>query len=1072
MFTKFRKLFVRFEILEMSSANSRLKTASGARPLSSIGTEKTKTSHGTRKPKNQSAPVEKLRNLTKTNQEIAMKISNLESDRDKLLERIQALQDHLIQDQDLISGLKSQLSQLTKGTSNLTTANNISYHDDETTDTVKSDLISPANCISFLQNRPMILTYFLGFDDDFIKFNNSIDSETQSIFISKSAQQLNRFFSCFSLFQILTQKVQSFEFMEICKEKMKEMFDSISIIIIIKEPKTTKFQCLFDDKEMLYEINEKTSMISASLNSQEVVMQNQNRLSESLRVDVILNPNCHPTIILPFGQESAILFISQKVGDDKNFSPEDQIVSIFLSELLRPLFDEHLRFLNLMKEAELRRSISSFQREVISKKNLQLLLPYLFEVIANFTAANDVNLFIVGDNSFYSFEVENEEMKKKNYPFTGIPKMIIETKKKYITEKMSQQDNHCFDPVIDMWGLNKCFAAFPIFMNNKEAIAVLAMIDKNQSNSFNQYEIEFLEAITISLGIVLLKCIESSGESPQNLPIVNLKKLTETVSSLNKEMVNNGNESISQMAKGIHNIFNCEWLTIYSKNQRNLVKRLLTLHNGEKIEKSVLLDESSNAIFNRENLIAETDEAKISALFKLIITVNHSLLFSHDDKIAIFCFNCCSADEIHKSIMNSCLTAISYSIEIESTKQEITDNRNCGVSLRNVFDITTTAMQNENPFLSLLTMVCDLISMTTFCLFRHEKSKDSYSIFMHGKDVKEGNIEFSDPFMNYASNVQEKPSLIDKFTSSPYCSSSITNFFPFFTHVIVFPIDFPSVFLVFAGESVTINYESLLQYFAPIIICLYKNHKLQNEPVKETHVTRHNEYLNLNLVDAEISARLFSVKKFNEVHLVGIVVKMFENLDLLTSMKIVEPSDFLTAILSIREAYLENPNPFHNWHHAIDTTQFIYSCLLRGRMRRYFRPIQIAALLMASLCHDIGHKGLNTTFHLKAKTSIFYTFGEQSPLERYHATRAIQILQNSPIYEGIDNPTFWNFFVNSIVATDMVRHFEFIENFKAIYNRFEFGNELHQLTLAQFLIKCGKYYKNFRRRFSIRSRFA
>lgn len=1063
--------FVRFKILEMS-ANSRLKTASGARPLSSIGTEKNKTSHGTRKPKNQSAPVEKLRNLTKLNQETAMQISKLDSDRDKLFSRIQALQDHLIQEQDLISGLKSKISQLTNGVSNFTTSNTTLNREDDLSSTSKSKLISPANCNEFLQNRPMILTYILGFDEDFIKFIANIDDQTKPLFITKSSNQLNRFYSCFLLFQTLTNKVQSYEFISICKEKMKAIFNTNTIIFLIKDPKTAKFECFFDDKELYYEINEQNSMIAASLNRQEVIMQNQNVLSDTLRVDLILNPNCQPTILIPVSKEACILILSDKTGDDKNFSPEDQIVSIFLSELLRLLFDDHLRFLNLMKEVELRRFISLFQREIITKNDLQLLLPYLYRVVSEFTLANDVELFILGEKSFYTIEFEEGKMNKKKLPFSGIPRNVIETKKIFITEKLSSQETSFFDSAIDMWGMNKCYAAFPIFLNNTEPIAVFCVIDKNQSNSFNGFDIEFLESISSSIGVVLPKCIESSGQSPNYLPFTNLKKFVNNVSHLNRQFVNE-NDSVSKMVKDLQSLFQCEWITVYSKNQRNFVKRLLTLYKDEIVGKSIILDESLNSIFNREKkFIAETEMTKISSFFKISVSIVQSLLYAHDDNIAIFCFNCCSIDEIHKSIMKSSLTAISYAYEIESSKQEINDNRNSGISLRNVFDVTTTAMQNENPFLSLLTMICDLISMTTFALFRYEKSKESYEIFLSGKEVKEGSIDFSDSFIRYAATIENKTVLIDKFVSTEYSSSQIVQLFPYFSHVVIFPVDFQkSVFAVFVGESVTMNYELLLIHFSPIILCLYKNYVLKNESVVVESNVKSDLYLKLNVVDSEISARLFSVQKYDENYLVGIVVKMFQNLDLIAVMRIIEPSDFLATILSIRSAYDENPNSFHNFRHAVDCTQFIYSCLVRGRMRRYFTPIQMSALLLAALCHDVGHKGLNSSFHVKAKTNLFFTFGDQSPLERFHCAKAHQILQKSPIFSGIDKPQFWNFFVNSIVATDMMRHFEFIESFKKISNRFEFGNERHQLVLAQFLIKCANV-ANTTRTFDVAFHFA
>merc|ERR1712232_1334706 len=55
-------------------------------------------------------------------------------------------------------------------------------------------------------------------------------------------------------------------------------------------------------------------------------------------------------------------------------------------------------------------------------------------------------------------------------------------------------------------------------------------------------------------------------------------------------------------------------------------------------------------------------------------------------------------------------------------------------------------------------------------------------------------------------------------------------------------------------------------------------------------------------------------------------------------------------------------NPYHNWAHAMDVTQFCYFTLTTGQGGRYFNFQDILALLCASIAHDVGHPGYNASF--------------------------------------------------------------------------------------------------------------
>ncbi|KAJ2355682.1 3',5'-cyclic-nucleotide phosphodiesterase, partial [Coemansia sp. RSA 2611] len=106
----------------------------------------------------------------------------------------------------------------------------------------------------------------------------------------------------------------------------------------------------------------------------------------------------------------------------------------------------------------------------------------------------------------------------------------------------------------------------------------------------------------------------------------------------------------------------------------------------------------------------------------------------------------------------------------------------------------------------------------------------------------------------------------------------------------------------------------------------------------------------------------------------------------------------------LESAYYDNP--YHNFHHAIDVTQCTYYILhtlgmfnkagprrssLRSPAETAFplhtilRPIDVMALIIASLCHDLGHPGLNNAFMVRARTQLAELYNDQSVLENFHA---------------------------------------------------------------------------------------
>ncbi|KAJ2395718.1 3',5'-cyclic-nucleotide phosphodiesterase [Coemansia sp. RSA 2603] len=214
----------------------------------------------------------------------------------------------------------------------------------------------------------------------------------------------------------------------------------------------------------------------------------------------------------------------------------------------------------------------------------------------------------------------------------------------------------------------------------------------------------------------------------------------------------------------------------------------------------------------------------------------------------------------------------------------------------------------------------------------------------------------------------------------------------------------------------------------------------------------------------------------------------------------------------LESAYYDNP--YHNFSHAIDVTQCTFYILhtlgmfsktgvrrssLRSptessfAVRSILRPTDVVALMVASMCHDLGHPGLNNAFMVRARTQLAEIYNDQSVLENFHAACFSMIMSYffnefvSPNGRGVagtapatfDYEEFRRVAVHAILATDMARHFEFIGKCKAQYQRFVSGSNLPLTTqqheaeraqLAASILKCADI-SNITRPFNVAQRW-
>lgn len=59
-------------------------------------------------------------------------------------------------------------------------------------------------------------------------------------------------------------------------------------------------------------------------------------------------------------------------------------------------------------------------------------------------------------------------------------------------------------------------------------------------------------------------------------------------------------------------------------------------------------------------------------------------------------------------------------------------------------------------------------------------------------------------------------------------------------------------------------------------------------------------------------------------------------------------------------------NPFHNIYHSIDSIHSLFYFINKSKLMEFLNQTDLLVLTIASLCHDIGHPGLNSKFLIDA----------------------------------------------------------------------------------------------------------
>lgn len=97
-------------------------------------------------------------------------------------------------------------------------------------------------------------------------------------------------------------------------------------------------------------------------------------------------------------------------------------------------------------------------------------------------------------------------------------------------------------------------------------------------------------------------------------------------------------------------------------------------------------------------------------------------------------------------------------------------------------------------------------------------------------------------------------------------------------------------------------------------------------------------------------------------------------------------------VLAVRDGYKDNP--YHNWQHAVHVLHnafllLVYTPLGTGGV---LTDLDVFALCIAALCHDVGHGGITNSFLTATSDPLALVYNDASVWENHHAATTFRVL--------------------------------------------------------------------------------
>ncbi|KAM5267850.1 dual 3',5'-cyclic-AMP and -GMP phosphodiesterase 11A isoform 2-T2 [Hipposideros larvatus] len=185
-------------------------------------------------------------------------------------------------------------------------------------------------------------------------------------------------------------------------------------------------------------------------------------------------------------------------------------------------------------------------------------------------------------------------------------------------------------------------------------------------------------------------------------------------------------------------------------------------------------------------------------------------------------------------------------------------------------------------------------------------------------------------------------------------------------------------------------------------------------------------------------------------------LRMFMELGMVQKFKI----DYETLcrwLLTVRKNY--RMVLYHNWRHAFNVCQLMFAMLTTAGFQEILTEVEILAVIVGCLCHDLDHRGTNNAFQAKSGSALAQLYGTSATLEHHHFNHAVMILQSEGhnIFANLSSKEYsdlMQLLKQSILATDLTLYFESMLmtacDLGAVTKPWEISRQVAELVTSEF----------------------
>eukprot|EP01038_Epipyxis_sp_PR26KG_P010973 gene10973-14739_t len=173
----------------------------------------------------------------------------------------------------------------------------------------------------------------------------------------------------------------------------------------------------------------------------------------------------------------------------------------------------------------------------------------------------------------------------------------------------------------------------------------------------------------------------------------------------------------------------------------------------------------------------------------------------------------------------------------------------------------------------------------------------------------------------------------------------------------------------------------------------------------------------------------FNVLDYNNEELIEIISFAFASLRLLEEFSI-SGRKMLAFVDAVKKRYIST-NSYHNFQHGCDVCCTTHHLFIEAQMQLIYTNLEVLALLVGALAHDVGHLGVNNNFLIQTRHPLAMAHNDQSPLENMHCVVLYEILGDSHvnIFSELTKEQWFDvrrIIIAVILGTDMAHHSEHI----------------------------------------------